>query len=95
MKEDSGLGLDDVVKEETVAEKVEIEDLSDTTADEGFEDEEDDDDSNIFTKSLAVDKLNLMNFMLVEDKQKKISDVSQIIAPHNFHSKIKPEVTFC
>ena len=49
---------------------------------EDKEDHEDfvDDDEDIFTKSLAPEHLDLKNFLTVEDRKKKISEISEIIA---------------
>ena len=37
-------------------------------------------EEDIFTKSLAPEHLDLKNFLIVEDKRKKISQISEIIA---------------
>ena len=66
------------------------------STDEGFEDclcpdEEDD----IFTKSLAVDNLNLQNFLIVStDRKKKTSDISEIMAYNRIISKTESQVQF-
>ena len=69
---------------------------SSASIDEGFEDclcpdEEDD----IFTKSLAVDNLNLQNFLIVStDRKKKTSDISEIMAYNRIISKTESQVQF-
>ena len=49
---------------------------------EDKEDHEDflEEDEDIFTKSLAPEHLDLKNFLTVEDRKKKISQISEIIA---------------
>ena len=67
---------------------------SSASIDEGFEDclcpdEEDD----IFTKSLAVENLNLQNFLIVPaDRKKKISDISEIMAYNRIIPKTECKV---
>ena len=56
-----------------------------TSESEHAEDKEDDEDfveedEDIFTKSLAPEHLDLKNFLTVEDRKKKISQISEIIA---------------
>ena len=59
--------------------------ISETSESEDNEDNEDqgdfvEDDEDIFTKSLAPEHLDLKNFLTLEDRNKKISQISEIIA---------------
>ena len=54
----------------------EEEDISEPGQKEDIEADEED----IFTKSLAPENLDLKNFLIVEDRRKKISQISEIIA---------------
>ena len=61
------------------------EDQEITSESEDNEDKEDhedflEEDEDIFTKSLAPEHLDLKNFLIVEDRKKKISQISEIIA---------------
>ena len=56
----------------------EIEDQEDDISDDNEDLVEDEED--IFTKSLAPENLDLKNFLSVEDRKKKISQISEIIA---------------
>ena len=57
--------------------------ISESEDNEDKEDHEDfveEDEDDIFTKSLAPEHLDLKNFLTVEDRKKKISQISEIIA---------------
>ena len=63
----------------------EDQEISESEDNEDNEDNEDqgdfvEDDEDIFTKSLAPEHLDLKNFLTVEDRKKKISEISEIIA---------------
>ena len=72
--------------------------ISVSSADEGFEDcldcEDDDEEEtgaeqDIFTKSMNINNLKLKNFIIsTEERSKKISDVSEIMAYNNIHCNI-------
>ena len=94
----TGDGLENLDSEETEEQFQEIDispkKESSASIDEGFEDclcpdEEDD----IFTKSLAVENLNLQNFLIAPaDRKKKISDISEIMAYNRIIPKTECKV---
>ena len=66
--------------------------ISQTDSDEGFGDslslgfekeEQEHDNVDIFTKSMDINNLDLRNFLMVGDRKKKISDISEIMAFNN------------
>ena len=64
--------------------------ISQTDSDEGFGDslslgyEKDEQDNvDIFTKSMDINNLDLRNFLMTGDRKKKISDISEIMAFNN------------
>ena len=68
--------------QEITSESEDNENNDDNEDNEDKEDDEDfvEDDEDIFTKSLAPEHLDLKNFLTVEDRKKKISQISEIIA---------------
>lgn len=64
--------------EEEVENDQEEEDTSEPGSPENEDIEAEEED--IFTKSLAPEHLDLKNFLIVEDRRKKISQISEIIA---------------
>ena len=82
-------GVDEEEEQEENEERDSDRKVSQTESDEGFGDslslgfemeEEEKDKVDIFTKSLDIDNLDLRNFLIVGDRKKKISDISEIIA---------------
>ena len=82
-------GVDEEEEQEENEESDSDRKVSQTESDEGFGDsislgfemeEEEKDKVDIFTKSLDIDNLDLRNFLIVGDRKKKISDISEIIA---------------
>ena len=82
-------GVDEEEEQEEKEESDSDRKVSPTESDEGFGDslslgfemeEEEKDKVDIFTKSLDIDNLDLRNFLIVGDRKKKISDISEIIA---------------
>ena len=69
---------------------------SSASSDEGFEDCLcPDEEEDIFTKSLAVENLNLQNFLIVStDRKKKTSDISEIMAYNRIISNTESKVYF-
>ena len=65
------------------------------TSNETNEEESDESEEDIFTKSLAPYNLNLKNFLAIKEKElnvsrtKKISDISEIFAFNLSHKKVK------
>ena len=93
VKDDKDVAIDeDEEKEEKKSEEDNERKVSQTESDEGFGDslslgfekeEQDQDNVDIFTKSMDIDNLDLRNFLMVGDRKKKISDISEIIAFNN------------
>ena len=74
--------------------------ISQTDSDEGFGDslslgfekeEQEQDNVDIFTKSMDINNLDLRNFLMVGDRKKKISDISEIIA---FNNELRKKVYY-
>ena len=67
---------------------------SNKTVDTCVGSDEEDHDEDIFTKSLAIENLNLRNFLMVGDRKKKISDISEIIAFNNHQAQFVSQVEY-
>ena len=67
---------------------------SNKTVDTCIGSDEEDHDEDIFTKSLAIENLNLRNFLMVGDRKKKISDISEIIAFNNHQAQFVSQVEY-
>ena len=67
---------------------------SNKTVDTCLDSDEEDHDEDIFTKSLAIENLNLRNFLMVGDRKKKISDISEIIAFNNHQAQFVSQVEY-
>ena len=101
VKHDEEVTIDeDEDKEKKKTEEDNERKVSQTESDEGFGDslslgfekeEQEQDNVDIFTKSLDIDNLDLKNFLMVGDRKKKISDISEIIA---FNNELRKKVLY-
>ena len=99
VKHDEEVAIDEHEdKEEKKTEEDNERKVSQTESDEGFGDslslgfeKEEQDNVDIFTKSLDIDNLDLKNFLMVGDRKKKISDISEIIA---FNNELRKKVLY-